>query len=197
MSKELILDTTAKYLVVGLASEDKVLDTIQYIAWQRQSEFAIQEVENILKKNNTSVKEITRIVVTNGPGSYTGIRIALTIAKVFALALDIKICVVSSLQAIAGANGKKIALLDARSQRAYYGIYNNGIKEVNDSVDTIENIKELVKKYKDYEIVGDTSLLGYDNKEIDFVKNMFELGKIVKDCTDSDSLVPVYLKEAL
>jgi tRNA A37 threonylcarbamoyladenosine modification protein TsaB len=50
MAKQLILDTSAKYLVVALAENDKIIDKIQYIAWQRQSEFTALEIQNILKR---------------------------------------------------------------------------------------------------------------------------------------------------
>lgn len=197
MAKQLLLDTTAKYLVVGLSDENKVLAKIQYVAWQRQSEFTIQEVKNILDKTGSDINEIKRIVVSNGPGSYTGIRIALTIAKILGFCLDIPVCVLSSLQTIAGAKGKRIALIDARSKRAYIGIYKDGKQVIKDQVLPLDDIQELIKKYPDYELVGDTFLLGIENKEIDYVDNMFELSKIVEDYPNIDALVPVYLKEAL
>ena len=197
MAKQLLLDTTAKYLVVGLSDENKILEKIQYVAWQRQSEFTIQEVKNILDKTGSDINEIKRIVVSNGPGSYTGIRIALTIAKILGFCLDIPVCVLSSLQTIACAKGKRIALIDARSKRAYIGIYKDGKQVIKDQVLPIDDIQELIKKYPDYELVGDTFLLGIENKEIDYVDNMFELSKIVEDYPNIDALVPVYLKEAL
>ena len=140
----LVLDTSYKYLVVGLAKDGAVIDKIQYGAFQRQSEYAVSEVENILKRNNISAKDLSRVVITNGPGSYTGIRIALTIGKTLASFLNIGFCPISTLNAIAGVRGKKIALLDARSKRAYLGIYENGKKVIEDKVVTIEELKELL-----------------------------------------------------
>ena len=85
----LILDSSNVELIVGLANDDVKIAEIRYDAWQRQSEFMIQEISNILKRANISPKEIGEVITTIGPGSYTGVRISLTIAKVYAYALKI------------------------------------------------------------------------------------------------------------
>lgn len=197
MEKQIILDTTSKYLVVALADETKIIDKIQYVAWQRQSEYAVTEIDNILKNKHMSSDQITRIVVTNGPGSYTGVRIALTIAKVWSLAKNIPVCVLSSLQAIAGCDGKKIAILDARSKRAYVGIYENGIALTKDHILTIEELNELIVSKPEYKVVGDVKLVNLEESEIDYATNMLELSRIVGNCDDVDVLVPIYLKDAI
>lgn len=197
MGKQLIIDTTAQYLVVGLSDDNGVIAKTQYVAWQRQSEYTIQEIKKLLDNQHIAIKEIERVVVTNGPGSYTGIRIALTIAKILSLALNLPLCVLSSLQAIAGADGAKIAILDARSKRAYVGIYKNGVAVENDRIMTIDELKAFILSHADYQAVGDVQLIGQEENEIDFVENMYSLSKIVGNCPDADALVPVYLKEAL
>lgn len=197
MAKQLILDTSAKYLVVALAENEKIIDKIQYIAWQRQSEFTALEIQNILKRNHTTMREIKRIIVSNGPGSYTGVRIALTLAKVFAISLNIPLCVLSSLQAMCGVKTKQIALLDARSKRAYVGLYDKGIKLRDDFVCGLDELESLLKKHPDFEVVGDRFLVGLPEQEIAFPEQMLALSKLVEDHPDVDALVPVYLKEIL
>ena len=194
---ELLLDSSNIDLSVGIAKDNELIDYVSYEAWQCQSEYMIQEIDKLFKKHNISRSDLGSVIVNVGPGSYTGIRIALTIAKILGFCLDIPVCVLSSLQTIAGAKGKRIALIDARSKRAYIGIYKDGKEVIKDQVLPIEDIQELIKKYPDYELVGDTFLLGIENKEIDYVDNMFELSKIVEDYPNIDALVPVYLKEAL
>ena len=195
MSYSLVLDTTTKYLVVGLIKDDQVIDKICYEAWQRQSEFCALEIDKILKRNKLESKDINQIIVSKGPGSYTGVRIALTIAKVWTIVHKINIKTLSSLQSIAGL-GRKIAILDARSHRVYVGIYNDGIKQIDDCVMDIDEFNSLIKKYKDYEIVGETSVLGIEEKEIDFCENMNSLKDIAILVNNPDELIPVYLKEA-
>ena len=195
MGYSLILDTSNRLLCVGVADENKVLSKIQYEAWQRQSEFCLKEVEKVLNENNITAKDIKRIVVTIGPGSYTGVRIALTIAKTLAMVNDCSICAISSLQALCGNNGKKISLMDARSKRAYIGIYDNGLAIEKNKVLTLDEINEIIKNNPDYEVVGDVQLLGIENKQIDMIENMFELSKNIGDVDNIYTLVPNYLKD--
>ena len=96
MKYQLILDTSSKYLIVAVADNEKVLKSIQYPAWQRQSEVAMTEINNIFETLNIKAKDIDTIIVSKGPGSYTGIRIALTIAKTLAMVLECKITPIES-----------------------------------------------------------------------------------------------------
>lgn len=195
MGYQLILDTSNRLLCVGLATEEKIIEKIQYEAWQRQSEFCIKEIENALKRNNVKARDIDTIIVTIGPGSYTGVRIALTIAKVLAMVNNARIIAMSSLQAMAGINGKKIALMDARSKRAYIGVYNNGKPLVDNKVMYVEDILNHAHHNQDFEVVGDASLLGLENKEIDMIENMYNIAKTLKPVDNIYTLVPNYLKD--
>ena len=195
MGYSLILDTSNRLLCVGVADEDKVLSKIQYEAWQRQSEFCLKEVEKVLNENNLTARQINRIVVTIGPGSYTGVRIALTIAKTLTMVNDCPICAISSLQAMCGNKGKKISLMDARSKRAYIGIYEDGKEVEKNKVLPLVEISEIIKNNPDFEVVGDANLLGLETKEIDMIENMFELSKGIEDVDNTYTLVPNYLKD--
>ena len=117
MGYELILDTSSKQLAIGIYKDDELLYKNQYYAWLRQSEMAIPEIEKAINELKIDLREVTRIVASIGPGSYTGVRIALTIAKVMALTLNIPLFTVSSLQALAGKKDKVISIMDARSKR--------------------------------------------------------------------------------
>ena len=57
MGYSLILDTSSKNLVVGLANENEVLRKVQYYAWQRQSEMTVQEIHKIMTELNISFDE--------------------------------------------------------------------------------------------------------------------------------------------
>ena len=94
----LLLDSSNIKLAVGLAKDDVLIDEIIYDAWQRQSEYMIQEISSILSRNGISPNDIGEIVSTKGPGSYTGVRISLTIAKTWGVASNVDIFLVSSLE---------------------------------------------------------------------------------------------------
>lgn len=195
MGYQLILDTSNRLLCVGLANDEKVLTKIQYEAWQRQSEYCLKEVENVLKLNNIKASDISRIIVTIGPGSYTGIRIALTIAKTLSMVNNIDICAMSSLLAIAGNKGKRIALMDARSNRAYIGVYVDGQPLVDNKVMCLDDIKQYAYTNQDFKVVGDAMLIDQENSQIDLIENMFEIAKTHPNVENSYTLVPNYLKD--
>ena len=79
--KVLILDSSNTDLSVGVSIDNKIIYKMSYEAWQRQSEFMIPEIEIAVKETGIELKDFDEILCGKGPGSYTGIRIALTIAK--------------------------------------------------------------------------------------------------------------------
>lgn len=195
MKYQLILDTSSKYLVVAVADNEKVLKSIQYPAWQRQSEVAMTEINNIFEALNIKAKDIDTIIVSKGPGSYTGIRIALTIAKTLAMVLGCEIITLSSLEMFVKPVGKYVSILDARSKRAYVGRYENGLPTYEDCVLTIDELKEWISNNPDYQVVGEVKVLGLEEVEVDLAKHMFEMSKNKESVKDVDALVPTYLKE--
>lgn len=183
----LYIDTCTKYMCVGLSIGDNLVYKKQYDAFKRQSEVAAFEIDLCLKASNIKPNQLTKIVVTNGPGSYTGIRIGLTLAKVMSKVLNIKLVCLSSLQVMCGLKDCS-AIIDAKGKRVYYGKYVNGKVSVNDCVKYISelNLNEIY--------VGDTSVIGVENKDIDIVENMYLLRK-TKEVDDIDSVKAIYLKD--
>ena len=87
----ILLDSSNTSLTVGIAKDNVLLDYTSYEAWQSQSEHMIPELDALLNKYGVDKSEIDDVVVAIGPGSYTGVRIAITIAKTIAAALGVKI----------------------------------------------------------------------------------------------------------
>lgn len=193
MGYSLILDTSSKNLVVGIAN-DNVLMKTQYYAWQRQSEMTVQEIDKMMKELNISFDEISEVILTIGPGSYTGVRIALTIGKIIALANNIPIIQMSSLNALAGSKGRKMSIIDARSKRCYVGFYENGKSIKPDTIMKNEIIVNFAKE-NNYELVGEVSVLDLEEKEIDLVTNMFEVSKLLEKTENIHEVKPIYLKD--
>ena len=191
----LILDSANKELGVALAQDGTLLDEIRYEAWQRQSELMIPEIENIFKKNNVNPKEISEILVTKGPGSYTGVRIALTIAKVYGYALNIPVYAFSSLEVLADLEKPSICLINARSNRSYFAVYEKGNALVNDQVLTNDEVIKYVNEHKDYVICGETSYLDLVSENSDVLKNMLALKNDSYKVENILKLKAVYLKD--
>lgn len=142
-------------------------------------------------------KDIDNIFVTNGPGSFTGIRMGVTVAKTYAWALNIKIIPVSSLELMATTKVDKeylVPIIDARRGYVYAGIYNEHLDIIME--DTYISIDELKKQLKDKSY----KFISYDEFDLlDTVKPKINILKIIdkhkKDKIVNPHLVnPNYLK---
>lgn len=192
----LLLDSSNTKLAVGIAKDDILLDKIYYNAWQRQSEFMIQEINNILSRNKILPNQINEIIVTDGPGSYTGVRISLTIAKVVGvLNENVKIYLLSSLEILKDKNNLSICLMNARSNRSYVGIYKDNEVILNDCVLENKNIEKLIEKYKNISICGETEYLGLKSCKYDIFNNMLDIKKHKDPVKDVLKIKAVYLKD--
>lgn len=194
----LLLDSANRDLNVGLAKDNQIIDRISYQAWQRQSELMAVEVDAILKRNNISAKDIGEVVVTIGPGSYTGIRIALTIAKTLAFALDIKIYAVSSLISQKAPHQPTISVINARSNRSYVAIYDgDGQVLVEEKVWPNDELIAWIKGNADFIVSGDAKYLGIDAYQPSVLDGMLEAKKKSIPVENILTLKPVYLKDLL
>ena len=121
----LIMDTSNQYLLVALYEDGQCLESIQEMGSKRQSENAIPYLETLLKKYHKELLEIDEMIITRGPGSYTGERVAMTIAKTLSVIAPIQIKAISSLAAYAGLK-RCVSVIDARSQKVFVCAYDNG-----------------------------------------------------------------------
>lgn len=191
----LLLDSSNRMLSVGYAKDNVLVDSISYEAWQRQSEVMIPEIDRIMNRNNLTRKNLDEVVVSIGPGSYTGVRIALTIAKTIAVALNIKIYVVSSLEAQKISKSPTICLINARSGRSYIGVYFNDRILLDDQVMENNRVLEYIKEHPKYAISGDASHLGIEWVQTSVLNGMLISKNESKLVANPLALKPVYLKD--
>lgn len=190
-----ILDSSNSYLSVAIANDDTIIDQISYEAWQRQSELMIPELDKLLKRNNVTRHDINKVIVSIGPGSYTGVRIALSIAKVMVLALNVPLYAISSLHAMKDNDNPSICIINARSARSYVGVYKGSEVVVQDQIMTNEQLLNYIEEHKDYKLIGDISYLGLEGENKDILNGLFELSKVLSPVKDTLGLTPVYLKD--
>lgn len=191
----IILDSSNTKLTVALANETKVIEEINYEAWQQQSEYMIPEIDKLLEKYSINKNDIKDVMVSIGPGSYTGVRIAITIAKVMGTALNIPVYPVSSLRVLKNGNKPSICVINARSKRSYVGVYdgNNIIQE--DSIMTNEELLKYIEEHPDYTLCGNTSYLGKEGYKSSVANEMLNLKSVISPCEDVLGLKPVYMKD--
>ena len=97
----LYIDTSSDYLYSGIVIDDKLVTEIKRKYEKDLSKEALPKVIELFDKAKITPKDLDKIIVVNGPGSFTGIRIGITIAKTIAWALNIKITPISGLTAMA------------------------------------------------------------------------------------------------
>ena len=190
----ILLDSSNTNLSVGIARDNLLLESISYEAWQRQSEYMIPELDKLLKKYDVNRNEIGEVIVAIGPGSYTGVRIAITIAKTIATALDAKLYAVSSLKTQKDGKNPSICLINARSGRSYIGVYKGFETILPDQIMKNDDVLNYVKEHPDYSVCGDVTYLGLKNVETNNIKEMLDLKESL-ECINPLSLKPVYMKE--
>ena len=111
----LFIDTHDMDLIIGLYKEDKMLDYKIKESIRNHSDYTMELIKNILESNNLTVKDLKEILVINGPGSFTGVRIGVTIAKMLGYTLNIPVKTMDSITMYAisdNYNDKKIVLID-------------------------------------------------------------------------------------
>lgn len=145
----LFIDTSFSDVSIALVKDNNLLDIIHEDIPNKHSIYTVQYIDDILKKNNLSPDAVDEIVVVNGPGSFTGIRIGVTIAKMYAYLKKIRIVSISSLLArVIGTKAKYLlSLIDAKHDNYYVGLYDENYNKYVEKFTTKEEVDELIKKY--------------------------------------------------
>lgn len=191
----LLIDTSNAYLSCGLARDHVYIDGVHYQAWQRQSEKLVEEIDNLLKKNRIESKEINEVIVTRGPGSYTGVRIGLTVGKIIATSLGIPLYLVSSLEALKVVGQKCICVSNARNKRSYVAIYKDDECLLEDTIWTNDEVHKYLSENTDVVIRGDINYLGFEEEEPNTLLILKDLGDEKHLSKEPLGAKPVYLKD--
>ena len=192
----MIMDTSSEYLIVSFLDDNKLI--YEYIApgKNNHSDNLLKMIEEGLKQNNLEVKDFDKIICGVGPGAYTGLRVALTVAKMFAWTLNIPLYTVSSLDLMAtkylAEDGKIIAIdMKAKKDYVYHKIIKcngNGYDEIEDEIflEKVEADKNNSKYSVDVFINNDH--IGYDAASVE---------KVARRVENIDLLEPNYLREGV
>jgi len=132
--KILYLDTSSSFLYCAIVKKDECIGEIKLKLDKDLSSLALSQIHNLFITTSTKPEDIDKILVVNGPGSFTGIRVGLAITKTFAWGLNKKISTISSLEAMAVSNHENydyvIPVIDARRGYVYSGIYDKEGNEI-------------------------------------------------------------------
>jgi tRNA threonylcarbamoyl adenosine modification protein YeaZ len=186
------IDTSFHYLTLVLFDEQHILASIQKVAFKKQSELVLVEIEQLFLSCGLKPNALEAIVVTDGPGSYTGLRIGLTIAKVLGSLANVKIYTLSSLQVLAGLDEDIHVLLDARAKRVYYAHYQKGNVIGEEKILPLETLSNQLGPND--RIIGDGALINRETRYPDYTEHFIQLIDKWIPIRDIDALIPRYLK---
>lgn len=149
----LSVSTATNHLSVALNDSQQIIVEKNEQDERNHSEHLDPLIDEILKENQLTLKDIDRFAVAIGPGSYTGLRIGTTTVKMFASVLNKEVVGISTLQALAKSvkeDALVITGLDARNNNYFAAGYKSGDIPDNVIPDGHYNIDVLIKAIQDY-----------------------------------------------
>lgn len=191
--KILFLDTSSFFVTIAILEDDKVIYEFKDYITDDMSSKVMPIISDVFTKVSFSIKDIDKIFVVNGPGSFTGVRIGVTIAKTIAWALNKPISTISSLEYLATTQCDSkyiIPMIDARRGFVFAGVYDSNLNNILN--DCYINIKELEKYY------DNSTIISFNDIE-NCVKPNLDVSKIVRkhindEPIQSHLVKPQYLK---
>lgn len=182
----LLIDTHMSNVVIVLFKDGKVVNKINEFSNQSHSVITMNSIKAILDNSGINVNDVGSIIVVNGPGSFTGVRIGVTIAKTISYCLNLPIRVISSLEVILS------------------NVYGNGAKTValNDKngyfVASFDENNQLLEDYqylnnKDYALYKDTKVVIDNITDIDYEK-VYAFA-LMKQTINPHLVNPLYVKK--
>lgn len=190
----LFLNTSNKYLYLCLMEDDNIVNEVLMEGNNNHSEKLIDVLEEFLNNNQIAVDDLDELYVGRGPGSYTGVRIACTVAKVLAYAKGIKLFSFSSLDLILSNELKNLGIyqvvMDARRGNSFAKVVKVNEQDIEVLLDEtfIEN-EVLENQYGEYKAINveDTKY------QVDLLLKY----NLIKEEKDVHAFVPTYLRSGV
>lgn len=155
---KLFISTYSELITIGLFKDNTLIMQKEKESEKSHSIYLVPMIDEVLKENNIECQDLSEILVVNGPGSFTGIRLGVTVAKTLAYTLNIPIKTISSIEAISAsikADNKIITISDTKGK--YLGIFENN-KLVNELMYLRKaDYEQYIKNYN-YPIYEDSKL---------------------------------------
>lgn len=194
----LFIDTSSSTTILALYSDCQEKASIKEDNMRDVSANIMVLLDKLLDQAQIKLKSINKIFVVNGPGSFTGLRIGVTIAKTLAWSLKIPVVPVSSLEVLASTTFDSdyiVPYIDARRNYVFGAIYDKKLDTV--IVDQYLHINSLLSYLNDnktYSFVGEKDM-GFSN----VINSDVNISKIINKHKNDvgvnpHTLVPNYLK---
>ena len=180
----LVLDTSTKYLYIALVKDNEILEEKIFEGSKNHAGNSVYQIDLLLKEHNLKTSDLDNVYCGYGPGSYTGVRISVTIAKMLASFSDIKLFSISSLfLAGSGYDNKNVAIMfDARRGNSFCACYGQNL--IVDKLRSNEEFLNTVNMYEDIIVVNESN----------FKVNPLKVINNATYVSDVEAFVPNYLR---
>lgn len=179
----LFIDTHSETLFMAYI-ENKTILKIKKEGNRSHSEIAIPSLMVLLNESGKKLEDIEEIIVVNGPGSFTGVRIGITIAKTIAYSLHIPIKTITSLEAVGCSLKEDTDLVTVSDTKGFYSAKKNGSSYTD---------FQYMKKNEFEKYINDNNLTAKTTNEYDLYSILDYLKN--KEYTNPHSVNPIYIKE--
>ncbi len=191
------IDTTSSYLYTGIVIDKRLVNERKLHLSHDLSTYTLDEVQKMFGEINLRPNDVDKIIVVNGPGSFTGIRIGVTLAKIMAYGLNIKITTISSLEAMSKStkiDKLVVPIIDARRDACYAAIYDGNRCIMEGKYLTLEKLFLFIKGLnRDYAFISNDifpfETIHYNPDILNIVNNYQD-----RDCINAHLVNPLYLK---
>lgn len=201
LTVDTVLDKTYIALLLG---EKEIFKTIESDEKNYHSAYLVQTIKTLLEENNISAKEVNYLGVNTGVGSFTGIRVGLSFAKIFTNRLNIKAVPFNTQEAFFRGYNTKDIMLDARRGSVFYSNDGESIKMIPYS-EALEILKASESKFiTEKSLLKNQDFQQFKEQLIPFEENPVDLAKwelkLVLDkisrneAIDSVELKPTYIQ---
>lgn len=191
----LFFDTSSDLLKVSLIKDNKIIFDKELHTKNDHSSYLVPTIDEAFKSNNIDFKELDEIIVGNGPGSFTGTRISIAVAKTYAFSFNIPVYMISSLEELIYDNDGYdfyVPIIEEKKENLYFSIFDKDRKRVMD--DTYSSTEYMYKKLE--ELDGKILLISLSNKEYekyDTVKASINALNIMKNIDVNNEKVNPHL----
>lgn len=194
----LFLDTSGSTLILSLIKDKDIIYNKQIESIRDHSTYLVNAINDAFKENNLDIKSLNKIFVGIGPGSFTGTRIGVTVAKTLSYSLNIDLIPVSTLEEyIFNVDNYDyyVPVIEDKKDKLYFSIFDKDKNRViDDSYGTLEEFLDYIKKYDNLVIISDKEYEGYSvcKKEINTLNMIDKLKN--REPINPHLLKPNYIK---
>lgn len=149
---------TANSFIISIIKDDKIIYYKNDVSNSDTSSKVMPIIDEAFKSSNLTINDIDKIFVVNGPGSFTGIRVGVTIAKTIAYSLNKPLIALSELELLATTNTNTdyiAPIIDARRGYVFGAIYDKDLNVYFEDSHIL--LEELKTKFKENTIIVDNS----------------------------------------